>query len=125
MSQIWVSSTERGDLRFVPRLVFWYESFPQSACGTCRWRRTCTDLLEDAGAEDFWLVRDRTTASSDGRAFDYCGRTFTDANMPSDIRVLRHTLSAGLKTHVAKPGPPLKRPRERRSPRLVLIPVSS
>lgn len=118
MSQIFRSSTESGALRFVPREAFALQSYPQASCAGCRWRPFCRESLESSSSwpENFWLVRDPYLASSDGMTvIDQCGRTFTDFSRPADVTVLNHRETAAwMEEFVARPGEPVKRPREAR-----------
>lgn len=115
MSQYFVSSTEAGGLRYMSRLEFARTSFPQVACGKCRWRSICDELLAEVKVGESWMVRDAYLASSDGMTVvDKCARNYTDATIPPDVKVLRRQYIPNLLDFVVKPGDPVPRPRERR-----------
>jgi hypothetical protein len=69
-------------LRFIPRMEFATQHFPQAGCTGCYHRRICTVLLSmppESMRGDFWLVR-----GNDGE----CARNYSE-RLPFDVQQVR------------------------------------
>ena len=72
-----------GDqLRFISRLEFATQHFPQPSCDGCYYRKICTPVLStppESMREDFWLVR-----GDDAE----CARNYSE-RLPFDVQQMR------------------------------------